>query len=112
MSATTATNFLINLPREELEREFHALAAEWMERGKYLSNTVQIALIPAYQRIIGLGRPVVPLILEELRREPRQWFWALEKITGQDPVPVEARGNVQKMADAWVAWGQQQHLIG
>jgi len=39
--------------------------------------------------MIGLGWPVVPLILEELNREPNQWFWALEAITEQNPVPPE-----------------------
>jgi hypothetical protein len=112
MSTTAANRFSITLTHDELQREFRALADEWIERGKYLSNNVQLALIPAYQQIIGLGRPAVPLILEELRREPRQWFWALEQITRQDPVPAEARGNVRKMADAWVTWGQQQGLIG
>ena len=40
-----------------------------------------MTLLRPYQRIIGMGLPVVPLILEELEREPDQWFWALEAIT-------------------------------
>ena len=32
--------------------------------------------------------PVVPLILAELEHEPDQWFWALEAITDEDPVPL------------------------
>ena len=38
-------------------------------------------------------------------------FWALEAITGENPVPAADRGKVQKMADAWVAWGREQGLI-
>jgi hypothetical protein len=33
-----------------------------------------MAMLPPYQQIIGMGPPAVPLILEELRREPDQWF--------------------------------------
>jgi hypothetical protein len=51
---------------------------------------------------------VVPLILEELQREPDQWFWALEAITEANPVPQEAQGNVRQMAQAWIDWGRQQ----
>jgi hypothetical protein len=59
-----------------------------------------------------MGPSVVPLILEELRLEPDQWFWALESITEQDPVPPEARGKVLLMAQAWVQWGEQEGILG
>ncbi len=43
-----------------------------------------MAMLNPYQRIIGIGWPVVPLILDELQREPDQWFWALEAITDEN----------------------------
>jgi hypothetical protein len=33
-----------------------------------------MAILRPYQRIIGMGMPVVPLILQELAREPDQWL--------------------------------------
>jgi hypothetical protein len=90
---------------------FQRLAAAWKEESRYLSNSAQMAMLRPYQRIIGMGTPVVPLILEELRREPDQWFWALESITEQNPVPPEAMGQVRLMAQAWIAWGERQGLI-
>ncbi len=68
-------------------------------------------MLKPYQRIIGMGMPVVPLILEELRREPDQWFWALESITEQNPVSSDAVGKVRQMAQAWIEWGKQQGYI-
>jgi hypothetical protein len=94
-----------------LER-FHRLAAEWKEQSHFLSNSAQMAMLRPYQRIIGMGPIAVPLILEELRREPDHWFWALEAITEEDPVPPEARGQVRRMAEAWVQWGEEQGIIG
>jgi hypothetical protein len=70
-----------------------------------------MAMLTPYQRIIGMGMPVVPLILEELQREPHHWFWALEAITEANPVPPESLGKIQEMADAWIAWGRSQGLI-
>ena len=71
-----------------------------------------MAMLKPYQRIIGMGWPAVPLILEELQREPDQWFRALESITEHNPVPPEAMGKVRMMALAWVRWGEQQGILG
>jgi hypothetical protein len=99
-------------PGRCLSERFRRLTAEWKEQSRYLSNSAQMAMLGPYQRIIGMGPMVVPLILEELRREPDHWFWALEAITEEDPVPPEVKGKVRQMADAWVRWGEQQGIIG
>jgi hypothetical protein len=91
---------------------FQRLTAEWKAQAEYLSNTAQIDMLVPYQRIIGMGAPVVPLILEELQREPDQWFWALEAITEENPVPPESAGKVAVMADAWLQWGRQRGYVG
>jgi hypothetical protein len=49
-----------------------------------------------------MGTAALPLILDELRREPDHWFWALESITEEHPVPPEDAGRVQAMAAAWI----------
>jgi hypothetical protein len=94
-----------------LRERFHRLVAEWKEQSRYLSNTAQMAMLKPYQRIIGMGWPVVPLILEELQREPDQWFWALEAITDENPIPPEDMGKVRVMAEAWIEWGSKQGLL-
>jgi hypothetical protein len=98
------------LPRDLRER-FQRLASEWKSQSRYLSNTAQMAMLKPYQRIIGMGLAAVPLILEELEREPNQWFWALEAITDANPVPPEDAGRVRRMAQAWIDWGKQNGFI-
>lgn len=95
----------------ELPSRFQQLAAQWKEQSHYLSNTAQMALLKPYQRIIGMGSPVAPLILQELQSGPDQWFWALEAITEENPVPPEAADNVGLMAQAWIEWGKRKGLI-
>jgi hypothetical protein len=90
-----------------VRERFRRLSAEWKEQSRYLSNTTQMAMLKPYQRIVGMGLSAVPLILEELRREPDQWFWALEAITEENPVPPEAAGKVREMARAWIDWGKR-----
>ena len=64
-----------------------------------------MAMHPAYQQIIGMGTPALPLIFQELQREPDHWFWALGAITGENPVPEEDAGDLDAMTDAWLSWG-------
>jgi hypothetical protein len=90
---------------------FDALAAEWKEATAFLSSTSAMVAQPAYQAIIGLGWPVVPLLLRDLEHEPVHWFEALRAITGEDPVAREHWGNIPAMAAAWLAWGRQRGLI-
>ena len=95
----------------ETRARFRRLATEWKQKSRLLSNTAQMALLRPYQAIIGMGLPVVPLILEELRAEPHHWYWALEAITGEDPVPADVDGNMRRIREAWLEWGRQQGLI-
>jgi hypothetical protein len=36
---------------------------------------------PAFQEIIAMGEAVIPFMLRDLEKEPRQWVWALSRIT-------------------------------
>jgi hypothetical protein len=99
---------VLEAARPSLEDRFRRLAAEWRARPRHTSRVEDMALHPAYQRIIGMGDPAVPLILAELEKEPDHWFWALAAITEADPVPEPARGNLAQMAEAWTAWGKGQ----
>jgi len=94
-----------------LETEFQSLARRWREGCSLMSSTSAMVSHPAYQAIIELGPPVVPLILRELEKEPAHWFEALKTITGQDPVPTKDWGNISAMSSAWLAWGRQRNLL-
>jgi len=91
-------------PTSESET-FARLAADWRSKRGPVSAITEMVMMPEYQRIIGMGSGALPLILEELERCPDHWFWALKAITGEDPVPAEARGDLRRMADAWLQWG-------
>lgn len=98
-------------PRVEIaSRRFRMLANSWRSDVEHLSSTTEIALHPAYQQIIGMGKVAVPFILEELERRPGHWFWALKAITGVDPVAPDQRGRRTEMARAWLQWGREQGL--
>jgi len=84
---------------------FQELTSQWKTQSRYLSNTAQMAMLWPYQQIIGLGAIAVPLILAELRRETDHWFWALEAITGENPVFEGSRRRRRSSGRSLVALG-------
>jgi hypothetical protein len=102
----TASTTVVHDPQER----FRLLVAQWKERSRPMSNIAQMAMLKPYQQIIGMGKEALPLLLRELAREPDHWFWALEAITQENPVPQAALGNVCAMADAWLDWAQRHGI--
>jgi len=90
---------------------FRLLADQWRrETGHYSSITKKVAH-PAYQQIIAMGMPAVPLILNELAARPAHWFTALQAITGATPVEAAESKDLRSAARAWVDWGRKGRLI-
>jgi hypothetical protein len=95
-------------PGESVEQRFRRFAAVWETETLVLSNPNLISGHWAFQEIIRMGDAVVPLLLRDLEREPHLWAWALPDITGENPVPTGAAGNIRKMSEAWLRWGRHK----
>jgi hypothetical protein len=94
---------------------FQGFAKQWREERGVRSSITEAAMLPSYQKIVGMGEIAVPLILQQLRsegNEPDQWFWALRAITAANPIPPSAQGNFRAMAAAWLKWGDDQGYVG
>ena len=112
MPAEVLQDRLVEISRDweemsRLSQRFEALAAEWRRETGHLSLMSDIVLHTAYQQIIGMGKPAIALILQDLQHQPDHWFWALRSITGENPIQPEDRGRLAQMAAAWLAWGRQ-----
>ena len=99
------------MSRQPVWQRFAELAATWREERGFSSSLTDMVLCSSYQRVISLGPAVVPYILAELNTRPDHWFWALSAITGVDPVPEEAAGNLRAMTKAWLQWGDREGFI-
>ena len=99
------------LPGELVRSKFRRLVEQWRGETLFISSSTEKMTHPAYQRIIGMGPAVVPLLLRELQEQGGHWFWALRAITEEDPVnPVDV-GRMRKMTEAWLQWGKQHNLL-
>ncbi|MEO5774349.1 MAG: hypothetical protein ABIQ32_09570 [Sphingomicrobium sp.] len=76
----------------------------WLEASCFDSLPVHMRNHDSYRAIVQMGERIVPAIAAELRRNPSFLFLALEDITGHDPVPEDAYGNLKATVDAWLAW--------
>ncbi len=93
---------------ESPKQKFMRLRDEWKIQRRHESSTVKMVMMPAYQKIIGMGPAAVPFLLRELETNLDSWFWALMAITDEDPVPEEARGDGEAMAQAWLKWAKER----
>ncbi len=91
----------------EIEKKFLRLCDEWKAQRGHEPSTMKSVLLPPYQKIIGMGPAVVPLLMRELESNVDNWFWALMAITEEDPVQESIRGDGQAMAQAWLKWGKE-----
>jgi hypothetical protein len=109
-SARTAE--LRSAPTAQLYLTFRQLVEEWHKERGATSSITKMAMCRSYLRIIAMGDQVIPMIIRQMENEgdePDMWFWALQILTGSDPVPDEARGDIVEMARAWIDWGRTRY---
>ncbi len=97
--------------KQNLAARFEALFQQWKKETLLSSSGSEITNHPAYQAIIEMGKPVVPFILIKLKEDPQHIFYALFKITEENPVKPGNVGRLSKMSEDWLAWGKQKGYL-
>ena len=96
--------------RADVER-FRKLMEEWHKDTEGLALSSRKCSHPAYLKIIGMGKSAIPLILNELAKEPDHWFLALRVLTDANPVREEDAGKMRAMAESWLRWGRERGYL-
>jgi len=91
---------------EKLRSDFGALVKRWKRETALISSITKTAMHESYQEIIGMGPKVLPLIFEELARHGGHWFWALQRITRENP--ASGCSDFEQARSAWLAWWKFQ----
>ena len=94
-----------------LADRFEAAYQQWKSETALLSSGTALVTHPAYLEIMEMGDAVVPFILIKLLEDPHHLFYALFKITGENPVPKKHAGNLPQMTADWLDWGKRQGYL-
>lgn len=91
--------------------EFRKHKKKWLRETRHLSSPIDRYMHPSYVRIIGLGPSVLGILFADLKAEKNDWFYALQYISGSNPVTSAIAGDFAKMVEAWIKWGEENSYI-
>jgi hypothetical protein len=96
--------------RKRFRELFNNYKNNWVNETMFSSDPYEITSNRNYIEIIGLGRAVLPFILEDLQNTYNHWFVALQEITGENPINQQIAGNIAEMTKAWLSWAKENHI--
>lgn len=96
-----------SMKSESTFKEFLKLKNKWEEETFLTSSGTDLISNSAYRKIIAMGKTALPWIFNDLRETNNHWFFALEKITGENPVRKENVGRVEVTKKDWLSWANE-----
>ncbi len=101
-----------HVPEDTLEQQVRRLLTTWREQTGCLSSSSSCVAHPAYRELIALGAAALPFIFRDLEQTlDGHLSSALVAITGTQPVPPEEGGQIQIVANRWLAWGRRNGYL-
>jgi len=94
----------------DVEEQFKVLADEWEQHRQeiwYSSNINDYLKHPAYQEIVHLGKPAIPLIMERYKTDSLPWGFVLQEITGIPVIKDPKSFNPARVKEEWLKWWEQ-----
>ena len=90
-----------------LEETVVRLLARWRAETAFISSSTQRNEHPDYLHLISLGEPALPFLFRDLEStRDGHLSKALSAITQAHPVPPEARGKIDSIAETWLQWAR------
>ena len=99
--------FIQEMYKKQLSTKFDLYSGIWKTETMFSSNISEITNNSAYRSIIGLGKDIIPFIIEDLKQSENHWFYALELLTGENPIKSEHRGIINLMKSDWLNWAKK-----
>lgn len=104
-SARDLEESLMHALESARRQHFEALVATWKTETVFVSSVTKKWSHPAYRSIVAMGKPAIPLILEQIGDGGRLWTQALLSITAENP--AEATRSPEEAQQAWLKWGEE-----
>lgn len=95
----------------DVAKEFRRLARAIRDNYGPSSDLTDTLFSKEYMQVVGLGPRVVPLLLDDVRKTGRPWFWALEALVRTNPAKDVQHGDLAEVARRWLVWGVANNLL-
>ena len=92
-----------------LESRFNDYYVRWKRDTMFLSSIDAITKNSNFQKIVGFGDAIAPIILQEIQERPSKLVWALNIIFGRKISKNNL--SVDEACTAWVKYGKANNLI-
>lgn len=101
--------YITQMYKQQLKSRFDLYNSIWQNETMFSSSISEITNNSAYRSIIKLGEDIIPFIIQDLKSKDNHWFYALEALTGQNPIKMENRGVVTLMKSDWLDWADKNN---
>lgn len=86
---------------------FYAVLNRWRSETAFESDPDKITAHPSFAALVNHAELVCPLIIQDLRMHPSKLVWVLDDaFPDQIPYSDNAIGDFEAMANAWIAWAE------
>jgi hypothetical protein len=96
---------------QTLESWFNERAERWSSETGIHSSPVIRFMHKDYQSIMARGKGIIPHILNRMKHQPDDWFWALRYITDHDAAADANADGFDEAVRAWLKWGVDHGYI-
>ncbi len=97
---------------ESIEEKFGRLSKQWRRETRHISSIHEKSINMAYQKIIGMGKDVLPYIFHDFEKTHDHWLWALYAICDEESAPdLEKAGDLDAAVDVWLNWARQHNYL-
>jgi hypothetical protein len=96
-----------------IEEKFSRLVRRWRKETRHISSVHEKSMNLAYQKIIGMGKEVLPFIFRDFERTHDDWIWALTAIIDDESIPdTQGLESFSEVVDAWLSWAKANDYLG
>lgn len=91
--------------------EFESLKEDWLAGIRFDSGYHNLVNHPSYLKIISMGEIIIPILVRDMINNRIPWFYALEDITGEDPIREESIGRLDELIQDWTDWAEENSYV-
>lgn len=84
-----------------IKERFLKLKKDWIDKTLFSSSIVDIVEDPSFQKILQMGEKAIPLIIDDIEKEPSSLVWALNIIC-KATLKTNSRLTVSDACKVWV----------